>query len=150
MSTPEEKAEEYLQGLGDDEMLFCSIDIRRAYLAGYSAGFNAGLDTDKNAAYAEGWNEGVEEAIDKAAGPQWISVKERLPEVKEPVLGWAKYPGQPIICYRDTELDDYGDPSWQIFTFATGHSYGKWEFLEYNEEYPTHWMPLPEPPMVTP
>lgn len=69
----------------------------------------------------------LEEAI--KAIPEWISIKDRLPEKNGTVLG----------CYVD------GDMEFLV--------YCKGEFLSYDEDgyphkasYVTHWMPLPEQP----
>lgn len=56
----------------------------------------------------------------------WISVKDRLPEYEEPVMGW------------DAEMRDMG-----IVNFI----YGKFfDILDMSETNVTHWMHLPQPP----
>jgi hypothetical protein len=70
----------------------------------------------------------------KAAQPQWINVKERLPEMNE-------------LCIVNTEwrgvvTATYGNESW-IFDEGQGSS-------EKALSYVSHWMPLPEPPMPKP
>jgi hypothetical protein len=66
----------------------------------------------------------------KAAAPQWISVKDRLPEEDD-------------FCLVNTEFDritiaQYGWESWR-FNDAYSSS-------EHPKSYVTHWMPLPQPP----
>ena len=57
--------------------------------------------------------------------PEWISVKERLPEPGERVL----------YCYRGFVGEGYVTRS------------GEWERAGiWTRYYPSHWMPLPEPP----
>lgn len=64
---------------------------------------------------------------------QWISVKDRLPNINKPILMYGENIG--IIEPANYDKDFDGDP---IFTD------------EYGTEYfgVTHWMPLPEPPKV--
>lgn len=56
----------------------------------------------------------------------WISVKERLPEYEEPVMGW------------DAEMRDMG-----IVNFIYGQFL---DIIDMSETNVTHWMPLPEAP----
>ena len=59
------------------------------------------------------------------SAPKWISVKERLPEPGERVL----------YCYRGFVGEGYVTRS------------GEWERAGiWTRYYPSHWMPLPEPP----
>ena len=62
---------------------------------------------------------------------EWISVKERLPEDRKPVL---VYTGGGFIC--------------KAYWFNTNDSIEWISFVNFEdiEEYVTHWMPLPEPP----
>jgi hypothetical protein len=57
---------------------------------------------------------------------EWISVKDRLPEYEEPVMGW------------DAEMRDMG-----IVNFIYGQFF---DILDMSETNVTHWMPLPQPP----
>lgn len=65
---------------------------------------------------------------------EWISVEERLPNKEEFVLIFD----QGHIC-----LCEYTKNNW---------TYGKWGFLDDQDEqpevwFPSHWMPLPDPPI---
>lgn len=61
----------------------------------------------------------------QAAKPQWISVKDHMPENGQMVLIYEPGPGHWISSF-----DDFG-----------------WGFWENGETCnPTHWMPLPKPP----
>ena len=81
---------------------------------GYEAGYNAAKDQLADA--------------DKVM-PQWISVKERLPEDGQDVLACVN--GQVLISYV------HG---------MKGFS-SEWGLAENGETiWPSHWMPLPEPP----
>lgn len=67
---------------------------------------------------------------------EWISVKDRLPEPSY-ILVWApEYQNQAMVAMY-TETKD---------------GLGFWDFDEWNdnsiEEYVTHWMPLPAPPLT--
>lgn len=64
------------------------------------------------------------------AAPQWISVKDRLPETNELCLVSTEWRG--IVPAT------YGNESW-IFDEGQGWS-------EKALSYASHWMPLPEPP----
>jgi len=76
----------------------------------------------------------------EAAGPEWVSVEERLPKYKGYVAA-ALADGRVIGCYCDPgfDYDEDGDtgtvpPSWDAGFFTTV----------------THWMPLPAAPIATP
>ena len=89
-----------------------------------------------NAMYGEGLHEGYLAGY-KTAAPQWISVKDRLPENMQTVI------------YR-LSVPTVKGPTWKI-------DYGEWdaneqsffgEFFDYRDLQwdVTHWMPLPELP----
>lgn len=108
--TPEQMAEEWANG---------ESDLWYADISTYTDGHKDAI----NQAFLAGYN---------AAQPQWISVKERLPELCTQVL---------IICgllpfYHIAYLTHNGDIQW----FATEDG------TEYQLGYVTHWMPLPEAP----
>lgn len=73
--------------------------------------------------------------------PQWISVKERLPERN----------GEYIVTACD-EGEPYDEIIWNDTVVVWAEYYkGCWIWEENNTEYSldgivTHWMPLPEPP----
>lgn len=60
---------------------------------------------------------------------EWISVKERLPEIDTPILGWHKM-GKAFIYWFDGTKD---------FPLRDG-------FGGRDGKSVTHWMPLPDPP----
>lgn len=67
--------------------------------------------------------------LDREREPDgWISVEDRSPEERH-------YP--PVICGHDKD-------KWTDAAIVTGR--GKWINSEGCEIFPTHWMPLPQPP----
>lgn len=62
---------------------------------------------------------------------EWISVKDKLPDLGEPVLIYS-YPNIEIGC---VDTDDTGENVWYL------QNVGLIDIGWY-----THWMPLPEPP----
>jgi hypothetical protein len=138
MKTPEQLAEEFSKvNAGTDVgALGCYRQgLYEGYLAGYQAAqgdAHAALEENKveidrlhnklTAAFLAGY---------QAAAPQWISVKERLPEVLESVL----------ILYAPTNeaRNDYRMECWN------------WpENPVYETQFVTHWMPLPVAPKEAP
>jgi hypothetical protein len=76
---------------------------------------------------------------------QWISVKDRLPEIGEVVLLYQTYP-------KDTAFNCRADPLERNFTKIGGLRYDE-NFISYENQYSdhplfhiSHWMPLPEKP----
>jgi hypothetical protein len=117
--TPEEMAEEYAE--------LMSFDVRghqRGFLAGYKAAENHFRDA----------TEKVE--------PQWISVKDRLPEEGVWVLGY-------YLIYENN-IYDVGVVKRFVHTWAeaniwlTNHKNGPLTYEEVDSI--THWQPLPAPP----
>ena len=68
---------------------------------------------------------------------RWISVKDRLPELFNPV----------IACNSDGITRDERDPEIAILQEDNKFYYiAPWDYNLYSEAKVTHWMPLPEPP----
>jgi hypothetical protein len=66
----------------------------------------------------------------QAAAPQWISVKDRLPDRNEPCLVNTEWRGVVVAQY-----------GWESWVFDEGQGY-----CEKALSYAPHWMPLPQPP----
>jgi len=113
MKTPEQMAEEY--GASPYE--------KDAYLAGYQAAKDQVADASK-------------------VMPQWISVKDRLPEEGVWVLGY--------YSIYENDIYDVGVVKRFVHTWAeaniwlTNHKDGPLTYEEVDSI--THWMPLPAPP----
>lgn len=78
----------------------------------------------------------------RARVPEWISVKDRLPEES----------GNYIVCCDDSSCS-YGEGIWYSSDVVVVSEYyeGSWIWYEGGTEWSlenivTHWMPLPEPP----
>lgn len=114
MKTPEEMAKEYGDYFmpGEDNKAYTSLIKEIAFLAGYKAAENHFRDATEK------------------VGPQWISVKDRLPDRDQEVLGYEK----PFIS---TCL------FWRSRSFLMEH---QWELSNGRNCNPTHWMELPAPP----
>lgn len=70
---------------------------------------------------------------------EWISIKDKLPEDGEHVIGYCKTHLEPQYHVEPLLFQIYDEkPIWAyLFAFNEGYGYA---------EYVTHWMPLPEPP----
>lgn len=85
----------------------------------------------------------------------WISVKDRLPAERQPVLvGWTKAPWltkpTPYVYMHAVCREDAGDDSW-IWAEWQGEPFPVGDDCEWDDEtQPTHWQPLPTPPVTTP
>lgn len=113
MKTPEEMAEEYVahnRSYPYDPLNAQDRYMRNSYLVGYKAGCE---NTQTQLAVGE---KTIRELLGKS---QWISVKDRLPEVGKEIL-WYHQPG--------------GE-------FAVGYLLD-----EATQPFFTHWMELPAPP----
>ena len=118
MKAPEEMAEEYAEGCWTtEEMQYAAY---RGYFAGYKAAENHFRDATE------------------MVGPQWISVKDRLPEEDVAVLVYGEVLNDPpdIIGVRRRYN---GDQEWK-------HTWESEDGFIYSEDDVTHWMPLPAPP----
>lgn len=62
---------------------------------------------------------------------EWISVKDRLPEVRVPVLTYGRKGAVGIGFIQPTSVT----PDGKVYFYP-----------RYGDHLPTHWMPLPEPP----
>ena len=75
---------------------------------------------------------------------EWISVKERLPELDEYVLiYWQLKKGKKE---EDGFYDMIEIASLDSITHRKDQVSTEWKDKEYNGKEPTHWMPLPKPP----
>ena len=113
MKTPEELAEEYA-----DYHVVRGIDLIKVHCQGT-------IERTKNA-----WLAGYQ-----TAAPQWISVKDRLPEARRLVLYLHELHGH-SVGYYDPE---YPKPNYQWISLEWGDN---------NNARITHWMPLPSSPEV--
>ncbi len=72
---------------------------------------------------------------------EWISVKDRMPDVEESVIAYSKTVDRVFVGYYDLEYSfrtDSIEPMWYL-DGARGRSYAFTAKV-------THWMPLPELP----
>lgn len=78
--------------------------------------------------------------------PNWISVKERLPEYNKEVLVYYKYDEFPIQAYlRDIRGVWHGS---RAVRDCMNNGYVEDSMLS-NQDDIAYWMPLPEPPKTT-
>lgn len=71
--------------------------------------------------------------MDKPIFGKWIKVEDRLPEVEHAVL---------MYYFNDYDL-------WEIVHgYYSTHYEPCWCLMNGFVIYPTHWMPLPEPPVI--
>jgi hypothetical protein len=94
----------------------------------------------------------------QAAAPQWISVKDRLPELKETLLDLWNESDVVLIVVKPMETTpqfatqarlrscprSYWEPGFWAACKIDSHN--EWETDEWTLQQVTHWMPLPEPP----
>ena len=99
-----------------------------------------------NSDYCRGWNDAVAEM------PKWISVKERMPPLKEKVLVWAvgksKLTMGKTYCDVTFTAEVMGEVRWWEFWLWFLEDWdinGMW--VRWNGRV-THWMPLPDAPEV--
>jgi hypothetical protein len=116
MKTPEEMAEEY-----------ADLCVSDAYYAPLKAGFLAGYKAAENH---------FRDAT-KLVEPQWISVKDRLPEINQQFIAFVENK-EVCNCCRYQNRSSDNSPSFYAST-KTG-------LLICGVESISHWMPLPEAP----
>jgi hypothetical protein len=68
----------------------------------------------------------------QAAAPQWISVKDRLPENNGPILMWSG---------RLEDVPTCAAAGYELWNWSTEYSPHDFRLSAI-----THWMPLPQPP----
>ncbi len=117
--TPEEMAEEYIRY--ENESAYWT---KHAFLAGYKAAQDQFRST-------------TGEAGDKLTPTDWISVKDRLPEINKGFIGFAENK-EVCNCYRYPDHSKDGRP---IFYAQT-----KTGLLICGLESISHWQPLPAAP----
>jgi hypothetical protein len=83
----------------------------------------------------------------RASGPTWISIEQRKPPEDEPVWLWGATEGLWIGTFSYPDADGWCfTKCYRVPSFIDG----KWdsEEAEWDDDYaPTHWMPLPVPPV---
>lgn len=106
----------------DEEIEKCAS----GYYAGYEGNFS------ERAIVEEAWSKGAKWALSMSTNikeSEWISVKDRLPEINQIVMAWLLH-------------DD------QYPVFAKYKKTGKFYIFESDaHETITHWQPLPTPPL---
>jgi hypothetical protein len=138
---PEQLAADYVQawwGSRDDNM---TLATRQSFVAGYQAAMNSPEDPDSCEHIldmSKMVNVSSSETLNNSSNNSngWISVKQQMPDVHEEVLVNIIYPIEKIekLAYR---LE--GDKAeWFVLPDPQGYFW--------NEEWVTHWMPLPKSP----
>jgi len=125
MKTPEEMAIDYCEPILSDDY---AKSIGREDWIGTRC-VKVGEAHEMYKAFLAGYN---------AAAPQWISVKERLPEEDVAVLVYGQVLNDPpdVLGVRRRYN---GDQDWK-------HTWESEDGFIYREDDVTHWMPLPKPP----
>lgn len=85
----------------------------------------------------DGFQLGFKEALKK----EFISVKDELPEINEPVIVFYQIPGTARKYYDHIEIGKL-----KSIIIGKDHPITKWWDLCQNVIVPTHWQPRPEPP----
>lgn len=135
MKTPEEMAMEYIKDVetarNPSVAATAFPQMQRCFLAGYKAGCE---NTQTQLAVGE---KTIRELLGK---PQWISVKDRLPEDG---VGWTMVYG--CILSRWSVQPGFYDRQREEWISRFINEYEDEEGYARLESV-THWMPLPEPP----
>lgn len=80
--------------------------------------------------------------------PQWISVKDKLPEPEQDVLviahGWGNR-----LLYIGSYQRAEAETSWLTGVTSKASDWSLWGWSYLKEPEVTHWMPLPDPPKDT-
>lgn len=74
----------------------------------------------------------------------WISVKERLPEIDEETKNDLGYRSKEVLVLND------GFPYINSCVFNPNKTYVGWSRLNASTQNITHWMAIPAPPSTTP
>lgn len=77
----------------------------------------------------------------------WTLCRKELPPLGKEVLTWSKKFGHLVAFRHSYVLNDDGTHCWHVVGMKTGDGWHN-ECLEYEDEYPTHWQPLPREPRV--
>jgi hypothetical protein len=140
MKTPEELAEEYVHawwGPREDNM---TLATRQSFMAGYQAAKDQFADTSKVMNSPEDPDScehilDMEKMVDVNPSSEWISVKDRLPEINNRM-------SEDVLI-----LDEYGQMSVKPFEIVNNKIVVDWgEAGTRPLSNFTHWMPLPAAP----
>lgn len=71
----------------------------------------------------------------------WVSVEDRLPEIKKDVLLYYTIP------HKDGKYEYYEVGFLDSVTNGGTYKHAEWRSKEYDVIKPTHWRPLPAPPI---
>jgi hypothetical protein len=146
-------AAEWIKGSETDNSL---VDACAMY--GYDCGFQAGYKAAQEHAHAA--LEEAEARIDRLEtnAQGWISVKDRLPELKETLLDLWNESDVVLIVVKPMETTpqfatqarlrscprSYWEPGFWAACKIDSHN--EWETDEWTLQQVTHWMPLPAAP----
>lgn len=132
--TPEEMAQQYVSTIADTHSVKAACE--KAFFAGYKAAQEQLADADKVMPDTCEHILDMEKMVDVNG---WVSVKDRLPELRQEVLVW--YDNGYEVAY----LQKFEPPKLQYPQFNNVEMF-EWCFGDFEDFDVTHWMPLPEPP----
>lgn len=132
--TPEEMAQQYVSTIADTHSVKAACE--KAFIAGYKAAQEQLADADKVMPDTCEHILDMEKMVDVNG---WVSVKDRLPELRQEVLVW--YDNGYEVAY----LQKFEPPKLQYPQFNNVEMF-EWCFGDFEDFDVTHWMPLPEPP----